>query len=163
MCVVTSAMLTTDHPMDASKPTERVRIHHLLSGQRYEAVEGIVTTYSVPNSVFDGTPPSDTMSILNRVFHENQNIGGNWLDESGIRTRSLSVGDVIELDTTFFVVEGVGFVEVPFEVALWLVTEVSSRDFWRSLGQTIRKSSPPPSVIRAAKKAGLIGQDELTA
>ena len=68
---------------------------------------------------------------------QNDHPAGSWLAKNH-RKRSLSVGDVVTFKGNNYVCAGAGWDAVTPEVAEWLVTRVTSRDFCHNVATTLK-------------------------
>lgn len=131
-------MNTTNPTAAAPAAPSRANVRYLGSPDKFEERNGLSRAYFIPNSLIEGRSAEEALEV---IFAECQhgNPAGSWISNQKVfRTRSLSVGDVVELDGKHYVCEGCGWKEVSKGFADRLVEKVTSRDFWGTVEATVK-------------------------
>lgn len=125
----------------------RAKVLCLLAhkGSTYEALEGVSLTYAFPDNLIEGLA---TEQCLDTIFRQCNHVDGTeWAAHCGLKLRSLSCGDVVCVDGRYFICESFGWYEVPQEVALWVVENITFRDFFGSLKRTVEFFKKNPEIV----------------
>jgi hypothetical protein len=113
----------------------RANVRYLKSGHPDYDAE-IVLAYDFPDALIEGRQGGTALNIIWRQC--NRVDGQEWISTSGLKTRSLSCGDIVTLDGKIFLIESFTRRELNQEQADWIIENITGRDWMHDLEDTLK-------------------------